>query len=224
MATKRKTAKIAAGVEDVGGLAPKAQKSLATKLKKCKATYKIDEAVRKEGVTCPPQEMVLHLVRAKLLDPTLTGTLANYVAACDLDEVVGVAIAEALATRDEAGRELADRTSSLSWLEGWPDEIDALVYRAYAVAPAAFVERMRRFSQDTRRGLAFVQRRRGLAIAPKLAADILAELARGQATDYGISVNADCPFIDDDGNEVAHSVGDLDALRTLALRFGAAAD
>ena len=56
-----------------------------------------------------------------------------------------------------------------------------------------------------------------------MATDILTELARGQATGYGISVNVDCPFIDDGGAEVTLAVGDLAALRTLALRFGTAA-
>jgi hypothetical protein len=152
-----------------------------------------------------------------------SGVLLTYLADADLDEVTAIAVAEALARRDERKGDLDVRTSSLSWMAGWPEELDLLVYRAYAIAPAAFDERVTRFSAPTRRGLAFVARRRGKDIEATMVTEVLTELARGQATGYGISVNVDCPFIDDEGHEIALAVGDLAALRTLALRVGTAA-
>jgi hypothetical protein len=200
--------------------APKALKSLATKLKKLKANYKISEAVRAVvGDDATPHAVVASLVRDGLLDPMPNGALLEYLGQFELDAPTGEAVAEALARRDEAGRAVEIRTSSLSWLDGWPAELDAAVYRAWAAAPAAFAGRAERFTPATRRGVAFVARRRGATIGADLAGEIAAELARGQATGYGIAGNSDCRFVGDDGAEVAHSVGDLAALRTLALRF-----
>lgn len=206
--------------DGIGGLPTKALKSLATRLKKLKANYKINEAVRAVvGDAATPHAVVAFLVREGLLDPMPNGALLEYLGQYELDEPAAVAVAEALARRDEQGRGVEIRTSSLSWLDGWPAELDRLVYRAWAAAPSAFSARSTRYAPATRRGLAFVRRRRGDAVDPHAAAEVVAELARGQASGYGISGNSECPFVGDDGVEVAHRVGDLAALRVVALRF-----
>ncbi len=209
--------------DSFAGLGPKQLKSLATKLKKAKANYKISEIVREAvGDEATPLDVVRHLVAAGHLDPMPNGALLSYLAHGGMDAHVAVAIAEALARRDEAGAGLTVRSSSLDWMTGWPDELDGPLYRAYAVSPAAFAERSARYNENTRRGLAFVARRRNEAVDAALVEEVLAELARGQATSYGISGNGQCPFVGDDGVEVAHRVEGLPGLRVIALRVGTA--
>lgn len=131
-------------------------------------------------------------------------------------------MAEALARRDEAGGSVAVRASALDWMAGWPAELDAAVYRCHAASPTAFRERAHRYTAATRRGIAFVARRRGEDVGAAAAGEVLTALARAQATGYGVSGNSDCPFVGDDGAEVAHSVDGLPGLRVLALRIGPA--
>lgn len=220
LASTKRTTKSAAPSEDFAGIPAKALKPLARKLAKLKAQYKISEAVRAvAGEDAPVESIVCYLVRAGLLDPMTSGPILELLASFELDAPTAVAIADALARRDEAGTVLALRASSLSYFEGWEHEVDQLVYRAYPIAPAAFVERIPRFSPATRRGLAFVTRRCGGDIEPAIALEIVTELARHQATGYGITLNTDCPFRDDTGEEHAHPLAGLPELRTLALRF-----
>ncbi len=209
--------------DSFGGLGPKQLKSLATKLKKAKANYKISEIISEAvGAEATPPDVVRHLVAAGHLDPMPNGALLSYLAHVAIDAHLAVVIAEALARRDEAGAGLAVRSSGLDWMGAWPAELDEAVYPAYGVAPAAFVERAARYAANTRRGLAFVARRRNEVVDPALVEEVLVELARGQATGYGISGNSSCPFVGDDGVEVAHRVDGLPGLRVLALRVGPA--
>jgi hypothetical protein len=210
---------------DFAGMPTKTLKVLATRVKKLKQGYKISEAIEVvAGRHATPQAVVCHLVAAGLLDPMPNGALLEYLANADLDEGTADAVAEALARRDEEGRGVELRTSSLSWMESWPEELDRLVFRAHRVAPAAFAARSRRFAAATGRGLAFVACRAGGEVEPARASEVLDALAQAQATGYGITVNSDCPVVDDAGREAEHRVGDLAALRSLALRIGPAAE
>lgn len=209
--------------EGFAGVPAKRLKSLANRLGKLKHGYKITEEVEKlVGDAETPQAVMRHLVTAGHLDPMPNGAVLSYLARCAPDAAVADAVAEALARRDEAGGGVAVRTSSLDWMAGWPAELDELVYRAYAMSPAAFKERSHRYTAATRRGLAFVARRRGEDVDPAMVGEVLTGLARAQASGYGISGNSDCPFVGDDGDEVAHSVDKLPGLRVLALRIGSA--
>ncbi|MDO9018655.1 MAG: hypothetical protein Q8S73_33750 [Deltaproteobacteria bacterium] len=211
--------------EGFAGVPAKRLKSLANRIGKVKHGYKISEEVAKlVGDAATPQAVMRHLVTAGHLDPMPNGAVLSYLARCQPDDATADAVAEALARRDESGAAIALRASAIDWMVGWPAELDALVYRAYAASPAAFAGRAHRYAAATRRGLAFVARRRGEAVDPAAVVEVLAELARAQATGYGISGNSDCPFVDDDGREVAHSVDRLPGLRVLALRVGAAAE
>jgi hypothetical protein len=197
--------------------------TLATKLTKLRSSYKISQAIEAlvgDGATS--HAVLRYLVAAGHLDPTSSGPLLTSLVWGELDEAAAVAIAEALARRDEAGRDVVIRSSSHTWLPGWPEELDGAIYSAYPLAPSAFAERMPRYAATTRRGLAFVARRRGARIDHAVAAEIVEELARAQATGYGLTTNVRCPYVDDAGEAVALEVRDLASLRALALRFGAA--
>lgn len=209
--------------EGFAGVPAKRLRSLANRIGKVKHGYKISEEIAKlVGDAETPQAVMRHLVTAGYLDPMPSGAALSYLARCAPDAAVADAVAEALARRDEAGGGVLLRTSSLDWMAGWPEELDELVYRAWAASPAAFKERSHRYAAATRRGLAFVARRRGEDVDPAAAGEVLTELARAQATGYGVSGNSDCPFVGDDGAEVAHSVDRLPGLRVLALRIGPA--
>ncbi len=211
--------------EGFAGVPAKRLKSLANRIGKVKHGYKISEEVAKlVGDAATPQAVMRHLVTAGHLDPMPNGAVLSYLARCQPDEATADAVAEALARRDEAGGSVTYRASAIDWMEAWPAELDELVYRAYAASPASFKGRAHRYAAATRRGLAFVARRRGEEVDPAAVGEVLTALARAQATGYGISGNSDCPFVDDDGREVAHSVDRLPGLRVLALRIGAAAE
>lgn len=216
--------KVLAAAEGFAGVPAKRLKSLANRIGKVKYGYKItEEIVKLVGDAETPQAVMRHLVTAGHLDPMPSGAALSYLARCAPDAAVADAVAEALARRDEAGGGVLLRTSSLDWMAGWPAELDELVYRARAASPAAFRERSHRYTAATRRGIAFVTRRRGESVDPAAVGEVLTELARAQATGYGVAGNSDCPFLDDDGREVAHSVDRLPGLRVLALRIGPAA-
>jgi len=224
VASTKRTSKSTTPSEGFAGIPAKTLKSLAKKLAKLKAQYRMTLAVRAvAGEEAPVEQIVCHLVRAGLLDPMTNGYVLELLSTYDLDEPTVVGIAEALARKDEAATAMSVRASSLSYFDGWEDELDQLVYRAYPIAPAAFVERAPRCSHATRRGLAFVTRRCGGDIEPALALEIVTELARSQATGYGITLNGECPFIDDAGEEQPNRLEGLRELRTLALRFVTAA-
>ena len=221
--TSAKTPK--AADDGFAGIALKRLKTLSTKLSKLKSSYNISQAVRAvAGEDAAPQPVVRFLVTSGLLDPTSNGALLEYLRWCDLDEAASIALAEALARRDEAGGDVVIRASTHTWLTGWSQELDSAIYCAYPRAPSAFAERMGRYSASTRRGLAFVARRRGETIDPVAAHGVIEELARQQATGYGLTTNVACPYVDDAGVEVPLEARDLASLRTLALRFGAAQD
>lgn len=216
--TKRK-AKVAAPDDGFAGVPRKTLKSLASKIVKLKAGYRMTSAVHAvAGENAPAEQIICYLVRAGLLDPMTNGYLLELLSRCELDEPTAIAIAEALARRDEAKTAMV-RASSLSYFDGWEDELDQVVYRAYPLAPSAFRERAPRYSHATRLGLAFVTRRCGGEIEPALAVEVVTALAFEQARGYGITCNGGCPFIDDAGEEQDHRLEGLPELRTLALRF-----
>lgn len=208
---------------DFAGVAARRLRSLGNRIGKLKHTFKITGEIEKlVGDAATPQAVMRHLVVAGHLDPMASGAALSYLARCAPDAELADAVAECLARRDEAGGGVTLRSSALDWMDGWPSELDELVYRAYAASPAAFAGRAGRYSAATRRGLAFVARRRGEAVDPAAVDEVLAALARAQATGYGVSGNSDCPYVGDDGREVAHSVDGLPGLRALALRVGPA--
>ncbi len=215
----------ATAVEGFAGVPAKRLKSLANRILKARSGSRIAEEIGKlVGDAATPSAVMRHLVTAGHLDPMPSGVVLSYLARCAPDAATAAAVAEALARRDEAGGTLAVRASALDWMDGWPAELDELIYRAAAASPAAFAERSDRYAPATRRGLAFVARRRGEQVDPVAVSGVLSALAQAQATGYGISGNSDCPFVDDDGREVAHSVDRLPGLRVLALRIGPAAE
>lgn len=205
------------------GLPAKKLRALANRVLKIKVRYKIDDALREavDGAVSP-QALALHLLAAGHLDPLRSGAMLEYLSWCAFDGPAASGLAEALARRDESGATDMVRASSLDWMAGWPAELDAAVYRAFGVSPEAFAERAARYAPATRRGLAFVARRHNRPAPTEDVEGVLVALADAQATGYGIATNADCPFVDDDGREVAHSVSGLPALRALALRVGPA--
>lgn len=221
-----RTKQAPAGPPPFPGVEPRAVKSLATKLAKLDDSYRIRDAVKKVAGDADPQALGWYLVVHDLVDAAQHDALIGFLGADDLDEPRAAALARMLARR----KDVLDARSPLrggvaTWLPGWTTDLDAIAYRAVAVAPAAFAEHEAGYGEQARLGLAFVRRRRGQAIDAALSSAIVTALAEGQATDYGISGGGALPFVDDSGVEVGHRAGDkndLASLRTVALRFGSA--
>ena len=199
------------------GITDKALKSLATKVNASTDSFKTKKLLRKATGDDNGQAMNLgwHLLQAQLVPAQ---TSASLLLALESD---GMNVARAQALADFLVR-VPEGTKGELW-PGWTWVLDAFTYQGYGLVPEAFEARFAELPRATRLGLVFVRARRGQRPSRENGLEVMAELARAQATGYGITGNTSMPYWRD-GSEVAHELSDVGALRTIALLLGDEAD
>jgi hypothetical protein len=141
--------------------------------------------------------------------------IASFLAEGDIDAARAEIMAAHLArypTPDRRGLEL---------LPGWTVGLDAVLYRAYTLAPAAFVRSEPSYGEWARLGLASLRRRRGEGISATLAERVTVALAQSCAADRLIGRHSDVVvrYLDGSGEEVSLALVDEASVHLFAQIF-----
>jgi len=118
---------------------------------------------------------------------------------------------------DGSSKQYFSQSSML--MDGYSLTIDKLLFRTYRRAPEVVQARENELNESIRLGLSFVRRRLGETITPEASTAILKQLAKYQASGYGLTTNHEMPVMED-GKLVEPRMADLAAVKKLALLFG----
>ena len=194
-------------------------KSLATKLNKAKDSYRVSDMIRKvNGDHWGSRHNVAwHLVACRAIHPETNPALLTFLE--DEPEVPAPEVVVDMLVRlpDGSSERYFSQMSML--MDGYSLTIDNLLFRTYRRAPEVVQARENELNESIRLGLSFVRRRLGEKITPEASASILKQLAKYQASGYGITTNHEMPRMED-GELVAPRMADLAAVKKLALLFG----
>ncbi len=200
------------------GISDKALKGLAEKLDKVKDSYRASNMIRKVNGDDwgSRQAIAWHLVACRAIHPEANVHLFELVSEAPEEPTPEVALELLIRVSNAFGSWFKQTTCIL---DRYSLTMDKLLLATYRRAPELVKSREAEMSTGLRLGLSFIRRRLGETIAPAASMTILKQLAEHQATSYGITLNIEVPTVVN-GELVEHRLGDLAALRKLALLFG----
>ncbi|AKT37602.1 WGR domain-containing protein [Chondromyces crocatus] len=206
------------------GVEPKVLQAVASKVqKKADAdSYKVSQMLSEGSGVAYGRigALAWHLVQHGALAAERHYGVLSYLSESASREADPVVVAELCTRLPEAFQPLMKRGYTvMTLLDAYPLDLDRLLVRTYHRDPEAFRSRFDRMKPNIQRAIRFIQGRCGEPVAPEEAADVLDQLARGQASGYGLLTNNDVPVVHE-GNLVEHRLQSFENLDHLAERFG----
>ncbi|MBK9261679.1 MAG: hypothetical protein IPM54_17970 [Polyangiaceae bacterium] len=202
------------------GISDDALQALAVKLDKAKDSYRVSDMILKvNGDEWGARHaLAWHLVACCAIHPESNPSLFEFVAEQPDEPSPEVALDLLVRLPAASPRFFRDATSIL---DGYTLSIDRLLLATYQRAPDLVLQREKELNRSVRLGLSFLRRRLGETITAEASRSILEQLARHQATSYGITLNNELPLVEN-GELQEFRLSDLAALRRVALLFGTA--
>lgn len=201
------------------GIEESVLQDLAVKLDRAKDSYRVSDMIRKvNGDEWGTRHAIAwHLVACRAIHPETNPHLLGFLED-ELDEPSPEVLMDLLVRLPDGSSKRYFSQSSMV-MDGYSLTINKMLFQTYVRAPEVVKARENELNTSIRLGLAFVRRRLGETIAPETSAAILQQLAKHQTTGYGLTSNHEMPVMEE-GELVSPRLGDLAAVKKLALLFG----